>query len=328
MKNKLFLILGMLCFNLTIFACDLCSIYVNMEPNDLKNSFGINYRSRTFEHSKTNLTEVLNSNKHAIGNTYTEDYVTQKEHFISYDLWANYFIKEKWQIFANFSFADNSYYENDSLLHNVSGIGDITLLLKHITLNSKITDSSKLTYRLQLSGGVNIPVGNFNKTYVVTPSTSYKGNAVYTQPYQEIDPHLQAGTGSWGVIGMAEFLIKYYKLGLNTNLSYRTNSTNKNGFQFASRYNTNTSLFYQISANKLTIIPLVGISTEFSNRDQLNNQEYLNSGGSSTFFTSGIKLAYKKMAIGATYWSPIRQELRDNQLPNKHRLISNLTYYF
>ncbi|MBL4710607.1 MAG: hypothetical protein JKY48_19440, partial [Flavobacteriales bacterium] len=132
MKKFIFLSIGVLSFSMSIMACDLCSIYMNLEPNDLKNSFGVNYRVRSFDHNVISNSIIQNSQKHAIGNTVLSEAVTQKELFKSYDLWINYFVKPKWQIFANISFSDNSYFENDSLLHNISGPGDLTLIVKNL----------------------------------------------------------------------------------------------------------------------------------------------------------------------------------------------------
>ena len=240
----------------------------------------------------------------------------------------NYFISSKWQLFGNLSLTDNSYLENDSILYNIAGAGDLSLVAKHILFNTKSGDTVSKAVRLVVGGGIKLPTGNFNKKYTVTPYTSYKGNPVYSAPYKELDPHMQGGTGSVDFILLGELLLRLKSVGLSTDVSYKINTNNPNRFRFANRLNTNSYFFYQIKIKKNVLMPVTGLSFEYSKRDQLESKDYLNSGGSALFLTYGLKFYVKSLAIGATYFNPIRQSLNDRQLPNKNRVTTHLTYYF
>lgn len=328
MKKQLFLIIGICLFSGTIMACDLCSIYMNIDPNDLKNSFGMNYRFRSFKQNNISEQLLQNNIKHALGNTILLESTAQEERYNSYDLWVNYFIKEKWQVFANMTFTDNSYLENDSTLHNISGPGDLTVMTKYLLYNTKGTDSSAFTIRVQVGGGIKLPTGTFNKKYVITPSEEYKGGTVYRTPYEELDPHFQGGSGSLDYILLTEFQVRRKQLGFRTDLSYKMNGTNRNDFRFANRFNVNSNLFYQFKFKDISVIPLVGLSFESSRRDQFKGTDFLDSGGQALFLSYGTKFYIKKMAIGASYWKPLRQSLNDNQLQNNMRFATDLTFYF
>ena len=314
-------------FNIS-YACDLCSIYMNLEPNDLKNSFGLNYRKRLFKSSLEVFESSDNNTKHGAGDTDIANSVNQVELYNTVDLWANYFISSKVQLFASISLSENSYSEGDSLLYNISGLGDISIVSKYLLYNTQATDSSQFSIRLLAGGGIKIPTGSFNKTYTVTPFTSFKENTVYQEPYTELDPHLQPGTGSLDFIITNEFQIRYNNIGFSTTNSYRINTKNKNDFRFANRFNSNNYFFYLLKTKNLTFTPNWGVSLEYSKRDQLDGNEYLNSGGSVIFQNVGLKTYYKKMALGAAFWSPLRQQLNDQQLQNKNRINFDLTYYF
>ena len=328
MKKQVFLILGMCFFSSSVWACDLCSIYMNIEPNDLKNSFGFNYRFRNFEHNAIRQTIIESTDKHALGSTILSEATKQEERFNSYDLWVNYFVKDKWQLFGSLTFTDNTYLEDDSVLHNISGPGDVTIVGKYLLFNSMVTDSSQFAIRLQVGAGIKLPTGTFNKTYVETPYTNYKGGTVYQKPEEVLDPHFQAGTGSLDYILLTEFQIRKNKLGLRTDLSYRINGSNRNDFTFANRFNANTHLFYQLKWKSLSFIPLVGMNFETSRRDQWRGVDFENSGGSALFLSYGTKIYIKKMAVGASFWDPIRQSLNDNQLQNNERFTADLTFNF
>ncbi len=105
----MFLILGMCLFKSSILACDLCSIYMNIEPNNLENRFGFNYRFRNFEHNSVQHTILETPDKHARGSTVLGEAAKQDERFNGYDLWMNYFVKDKWLVFANMTSTDNTY---------------------------------------------------------------------------------------------------------------------------------------------------------------------------------------------------------------------------
>lgn len=64
-------------------------------------------------------------------------------------------------------------------MHNIFGTDDLTVVAKYLIFNSKVTDSTRLTFRLQIGGGIKLPTGTFNKTQVETPSTDYNVETVY-----------------------------------------------------------------------------------------------------------------------------------------------------
>ncbi len=327
MKKGILFLIGLIAFFLDVKSCDLCSIYMNIEPNDLQNSMGFNYRYRLFENSTTSFYGNEVRKKHALGNTVLSEANSQKESYNSYDFWVNYFIGQKWQLNVNMTFADNYYSENDSALYNIAGPGDMSIILKHLIFNTKATDSTNLVFRLLVGGGVKLPLGNYNKSYTVVPTTSSKGNVVYGSPYTELDPHLQPGTGSLDFLGVIEFLIRYNGFGIASNISYRWNTENSNNFRFANRINTTSQFFYLLKfEKKYAVAPSFGLNYEFSNRDQSNNEDYLNSGGSALFTTFGTKVYIDKFALGFTYFDPINQHLNDNQLPNQKRMTGDLTF--
>jgi len=328
MKKILFLLSGVLWFSMEVKACDLCSIYLNMEPNDLRNTVGVNYRYRHFENKIDRFKRVNSYNKHAAGNTVLRESSIQEEVFINYDLWFNYFVNQKWQINGTLTFADNYYRENDSSLHNIGGIGDLTLISKYMIYNTKVTDSSSWAMRWLIGGGLQLPIGNYQKSYVVAPSSSKNGQVVYGAPYEELDPHMQAGSGSLDYILLTEFQLRYKKVGLSANAIYQINSVNSYDFKFANRFNTNTSLFGLINWQKVTFAPGLGLSYEVSKRDEYKGEEYLNSGGSALFSSLFAKVYYSDFALGFNYFQPIEQNLLDNQLPNKERLTVDLSFYF
>ena len=335
----------LLSYNIT-FACDLCTIYIGLQPNDFKNSIGIRHRYRVFdkEYQFQSISEINTSshggkgmpvNKHsgggAIGST-NERYI-YKEAFNSYDVSANIFLTKKLQLNASTYFADNYTLRDDSVMVNVGGIGDLNLLLKYQLYNSQETGDTltknRLLHRLTIGAGGTLPTGNYNKKAVVDFETSIQPNVILGSPIMELDPHLQAGTGSFNYLFLLEYLMKLNRFGLNFNSSYRLNTTNKNQFRFANRFNLNTTVFALLPlSKKIKLMPQSGIAYELSNRDKYHDLPYYNSGGEVLFNTVGINLFINQLSLEFTYYHPIYQKLYGDQPLNNQRMVSQINYYF
>lgn len=335
-------------FTVETFACDLCSIYIGIEPKDYKNSFGIRYRYRAFESDFLSTNNALNlkmnnyptqrksviTDKHlgeSVLNISEDETFTYSETFISYDVFANFYLSKRFQLNVNTFFADNYTYKNDSTLENISGIGDITITTTYQLYNTTQTadTSKKFIHRINVGTGVVVPTGSYNKKSIVGFQTKIQPNVILGSPIEELDPHLQSGTGAFSSLFIFEYLVRYKNIGLSYNLSYKANTTNKNSFRFANRFNANASLFYlgKISKN-FTLMPTIGTAVEFSNRDTFENYSYLGSGGETWFANFGTTLFIKNWGLNFTYYMPVYQRLNDIQPENKNRVIAQLTYYF
>jgi hypothetical protein len=344
MQKKIFVALVFILIYNISFACDLCTIYIGIQPNDYKNSFSIRHRYRSFE--KEYYTESYSSNigqkikgiikdKHSgsSGISGSDTKYFFKESYNSYDIAANIFLSKRLQLNISTYFADNYIYHNDSIVDNIGGIGDLNLIFKYQLLNSHKTGDTllknKFLHRLSIGSGVTIPTGNYNKKSIVDFETDFKPNIIIGTPILELDPHLQAGTGSFSFLFLMEYYLKFNSIGINMNTSYKINTTNKNEFRFANRFNSNFSFFSFLKlSKKIKIMPQVGLSYEKSARDVFENEKFIDSGGEVLFSNFGFNLFLNKLMLGVSYYSPIYQQLNGDQPLNKLRLISQINYYF
>jgi hypothetical protein len=308
-------------------SCDLCSIYVGIRPDDYKSSFGMVHRYRSFAKDFEATVPISTLDKH--GAQFSTEPYSLEEVYNSYDLWFKYFVNPRVQIDASLSFSDNYLGKNDSMTNSISGPGDLLVLTKYQVYNSKLcNDSSDWVKRLTVGAGIKLPTGTYNKSYTNYPISSTTKGITYGDPETILDPHMQAGSGTVDFILMMEGILMIHNVGINTNVSYKINTTNKNNFRFANRFNFNPSLFYIQQIKDVRLMPTIGAAYERSNRDTDNGQEYFASGGETLFGNMGLTLFYKKISIGATYFTPLYETLYDNQLNNRMRLITELNYYF
>lgn len=350
MNRKYRLLFLFVLFSNTILACDLCSVYMGIQPQDFKSSFGLRYRYRLFEReytfSSANTTNISptarlispfgstinHGDEHVIGVSEKETYLYAEE-YNSVDVVLNLFFGKQFNLILSNSFSDNYIYRKDSLINNISGFGDLSVIANYRLINTKISSDSlaknKLMHRLTFGAGVDLPTGSYTKQSAVGYETTILPNTIIGTPKFELDPHLQAGTGSFNYIVMLEYLAKINRVGLNTNVSYKMFTENSNHFQFANRYNFNSSLFYLIKLNeKVKMLPHTGANYEMSGYDRSNNIDIADSGGEALFLSGGINFFIKNVGIDFTYYRPIHQHLFGTQPFNKSRIITQLTYYF
>ncbi|TXB66732.1 hypothetical protein FRY74_00685 [Vicingus serpentipes] len=350
MNRKITFLLLLLFVGQISWACDLCSFYIGIQPNDFKSSFGIRYRYRLFEdkytfNSSTNTISNKSSQRLANNNLASINHIDEsylgtekkdifyKEQYNSYDFLLNIALGKRFNLLISNSFSDNYVYKNDSLIDNISGVGDMQLLLNYRLFYSKVSNDSlaknRFLHRLTIGAGIELPTGSYNKNSTKSYETTITGNTILGQPLMVLDPHLQPGTGSLNYLFFLEYLVQFNQLGWNSNISYKLTTKNKNGFQFANRSNFNTSLFYMAKIKPdFILMPNAGLSYEYSERDTQNEIEEVDSGGEALFATPGFKLLVKNIAFDFNYYHPIHDYLYGNQPSNKARIIGQLTYNF
>ncbi|MCO6501214.1 MAG: hypothetical protein J5I47_12675 [Vicingus serpentipes] len=329
------------------FACDLCTIYIGLRPNDFKNNVGLRHRYRIFEkeYQFQSISEIGNGSvlsgkgipvdKHGGGDatSVTNGKYIYQETFNSYDVSANIYLTRKLQLNVSTYFADNYILRDDSVMSNIGGIGDVNLLFKYQLYNSQATGDTLLKnrflHRVTVGAGGTLPTGNYNKETVVDFETDIQPNVILGTPIMELDPHLQAGTGSFNYLFLLEYLMKFNRFGLHFNTSYKLNTTNKNKFRFANRFNMNETLFALFPlSKKVKLMPQTGLSYELSGRDEYKNLPFYDSGGEVLFSNVGVNLFINQLSLEFTYYHPIYQKLYGDQPLNSQRMISQINYYF
>ncbi len=335
----------------TSWACDLCSVYIGIQPRDFQSSIALRYRYRLFEDKYT-----LNSNTNSLSKTsgsrlnplydmninHVEDGLTgtnndgtiiYTEQYSSFDVVANLMFGKRFSLFLTTSFSDNYIYQNDSIIDNVSGVGDALILANYRLFYTKVANDSlaknKFLHRFTIGGGIELPTGSFNKKSVKGYETSFTANTIIGQPLMELDEHIQPGTGSFNYLLATQYMVKYNRFGINNDISYKINTINGNGFKFANRFNVNSSLFYLAKLNdKMMLMPNTGVSYEYSQQDWRENEKVKDSGGEALFTNFGLQFFYQNISISITYFQPVYNYLYGNQPSNKARVISQLSIYF
>lgn len=348
MQNKWIVMLILILACNSVLACDLCTVYLGIQPNDFNNSFAVRHRYRLFQSDYVSYplytTRVSTQrvgkgeikNKHAGEPTddvqWGQPY-TYSETYNSYDLVANFYLTNRLQLNTSINFSDNFIKQNDSIMANVGGVGDLNIISKYQLFNTSALEDTmtknKLIHRITIGAGVSLPTGKYNKFTVRDFVTEFKPNSIIGSAEMELDPHIQPGTGSFGYLFLAEYLLKYNSIGLNTNASYKINTTNKNNFRLSNRFNANGSFFILGKlSSKVKLMPNFGLSYEVSGYDIIEGEKFTDSGGEALFLNYGVNIFVGKIGVAFNYYQLGIENLHGNQPLNNRRIISQLTYYF
>jgi len=288
------------------YACDGgCAVGLNYAngffPYFQKNFVGLRWRYSAIKQLSNN--DVSHLTTHP--NTY----------FNSWELMGRYYPHRRVQFVA---FLPLNYYQigTESPQHLV-GLGDLSLFSFYNIWNTNFQDSSHLrqsNHSLQLGGGIKVPTGAFNRTD--------KDGIRY-------EPSYQLGTGSVDFLLAATYTLRHKKLGLNSQVSYKINLANPNGYRLGNQLTANTEFFGVFKINRWLIVPKGGIQVEQNARNVNNHIVRLYTGGIQLLATAGINIfIHDQVQVGLTYEQPIWQKMADINVQNQGRLTAAVNYLF
>lgn len=278
-------------------ACEACgcgvgSYQFGILPQQTKNFVGIRYQTKSD------------------ASTPYHDLQT-KEDFRTMEVWGRFYPLKKVQVLALLPYNFNRQ-ETEGKVTEVRGLGDGLVLVNYNLLNNTDSLYQKVKHNLFVGGGLKLPTGHFTK--------EIEGVA--------LNPNIQLGTGSLDFVANAMYTIRYDKIGLNTNLTYKYNTANSNEFRFGNKIGAGSVLFSVIKVKEMTIMPNAGFSTEITAKDAHYGSELDESGGYTNFLTFGTELYFKNFSAGATMQKPVSQNVSDGYVKTNDRFLTHLTFMF
>lgn len=280
-------------------GCDMCSLYLGLHPNQVKNGISIRYRN-----------SIYNTSSSHVHNGVSHSTKAQQRTFQTVELWGQFSVGRKMQVLMMLPYAMNSVEENTLVLDAYNHLGDVQALARYQVFRSD--EEQWLMQRVVLGLGVKAPTGIYKEL----------SNEGY------LDPHIQTGTGTWDVLYNIGYLAKYKNLSINEEVLYRMNTTNSLNFKFADRLSSNTNIYYTYTINDLAILPSIGYLLEYAGRDEENNIAIQNSNGTAHYLSTGLDVYFKNYSLNLNYQKPMVEHLRDSSTNNKRRIILGLGVNF
>lgn len=290
-------------------ACDGCSLFLGIQPNDRQNALTFMYRYRFMEGDI--LPESLA--KHAGHGGSTITYGKWKELQTVYELRGRVFVGERFYALGVMPVVNNYRSINGKTNSDVYGVGDPIFMGNYILFNSKSTlDSLKFRHRLTVGAGTKFPLGTTDK--------EVDGEVP--------DLDMQPGTGSWDALFSLEYMLRYNKTGINTNLVYNLNNKNNDGYAYGDGLSARLDIFHLVSFKTLSIMPSISAYVECMKKDEEDGVAVLGTGGTSIMAGLGLKAFYRQFALQVQWLNTVHNDLGTYVVPNKDRIIVGLTYNF
>lgn len=303
-------------------ACDGCNVYVNFSPNDYKNRISLFTRNRLMV-GEYNMFGQMILTKHAShGNDPSFWNKQVVENYNTIELRGEFYHKQVWKTSVYLSYVNNHQLVGNTKRYIVNGFADPVIMESYQVYNSmKSENEESLQQRLEIGLGLKLPLGKIDKSY--------------SEGTPNLD--LQPGTGSVDVLGSLTYLLKYKKVGLYSNINYKHNSYNIDGYKYGNTLNSTINLFLQTQGDKIAFMPIVGTYSEYLNFDkskykQMDTEtviDYTDTGGTIWFANLGLKVFKGDFTLTGEFQKVIDSQLNGyTQLLTRHKINVGLTYSF
>lgn len=302
---KYLLVLPLILITLNGMACEICGCSINgyhfgILPQFSKNVIGLKYHYRTFRSQ-----HLLDDEAYILGNK-------SAEYYNSAELWGRFYVTPRLQLFA-FIPVNHFTMVEEGMHTTASGLGDITIAANYTIFNTAKNDSGSFSHSFQVGGGIKLPTGKFSSSL----GTS------------ELNPGINTGTGAFDYLVNAIYNCRFNRFGMNTDASYRINSTNNSDFRYGGRFTTTARFFYWKDAGKkTTILPNAGLMLDLAGADQHMAEKQTYSGGHILSFTGGLELYTGRVNVGFTFNQPLSQKLSKGLVKAGSQFSASLSYMF
>ncbi|GJM34257.1 MAG: hypothetical protein DHS20C18_32580 [Saprospiraceae bacterium] len=304
MWKKIFLPLAILAISIpALKACDACgcgigSIYWGILPNNNLHTVGLSWQNQHYtSHLGHDHEELLQSES--------------AEYFNTLELRGRFYLNDRFSLSA---IVPVGFHRRQSVGEwiNINGLGDISVMGNYRIFDSSDSLNHRVRHRFELGLGVKIPTGSFN--------------ALDTESV--VNPNFQLGSGSWDFLFSANYTALMGQLGLQTNVTYKRNTTNSDDFRFGHRLNGSMMLFYRQNIKAFEFMPNLGLYGEWGGRDVENRYWQNNTGGHLLMSNVGIELYVSRYNFGASYLHPIDQDWSAGQVEAQARYTAHINVYF
>lgn len=233
------------------------------------------------------------------------------ETFQSTELWGRFYPARRVQAFIFVPYNFNERREGEKMTY-LNGLGDVVVSANYNVINTYDSMSSGFSHNLLVGAGVKLPTGQFQKI----------------EDGLTVNQNFQLGTGSVDVLFNAIYTLRYKSVGVNTELTFNYNTTNRDEYRFGNAARTAVNAFFIPKTGAVTLMPNAGVGLETFRDNRQYGEPFPDSGGWAILYNAGVEAYYKSFAIGATYSTPGKQALFSRQVTARDRVALHITYMF
>jgi hypothetical protein len=279
-------------------ACDACGCSSNTSsfgilPGFQQNFIGMRYQYRSFK-----------SYPH---HTNGEDVTGSTEFYQTTELWGRYIIKKRIQVFGFVPY--NEFGRNvNGKLTNVNGLGDASLVVNGLFINSVSGAHGQYRHALMAGFGLKMPTGKFE----------------LVREGLLVNRNLQPGTGTFDIPVNASYFLRTKQWGINLEGMAVKTGTNRMHYKPGNRASAGGRLYLWKKYKNINFIPQTGVNYEWQSADKENGKSVTLTGGNATYAGFGMDAYYKKIGINFFMKLPISQNINEGYTANILKLSAGL----
>ena len=296
-------------------ACDVCGIFLGIQPHDRTSSFSLLWRYRRLEGTLPGLASKMALPKHGghstggevvVGDTHYRELYQVAE--LRGDIWWS----QRFATLVSLPLVNNYRAVNGVISNDVYGVGDPVVIGRYLLVNTKcLTTDERTVHRVMLGAGAKMPLGRSDMTY-----------------HDElVGTDQQPGTGSWDALVSAEYMVRRGRNGASLSMIGRYNGVNSEDHRLGHGLSTTAEVFRRWDLNEdLKLMPSIGLYHELSGMDADSGMEVPGTGSSTLFAHAGSRVWWRSWGLSATLQVAIARTLGEEMVPNRERVVIGLTY--
>lgn len=296
-------------------ACDVCGIFLSVQPHDRTSSVSTLWRFRHLEGRLSTPALVQGAPKHG-GHGVEGVVLTGNDHYrelyqvleVRADLW----LTDRLALLASVPMVNNYRAVNGIITTDIYGVGDPFLLGRYQLVNTKcLTEEERTVHRLMVGAGAKLPAGRSNVRFLE----------------QEVALDMQPGTGTIDLLGAVEYTVRRGRNGAAINLLGRMNTANASAYRLGHGLSTTAEVFRRWDVgDDLRWMPSLGLYHELSGRDAEANVVVQGTGSSTLFTHIGSRLWWRNWMLMTNLQLATVVNAGDLMVPNRMRIVAGLTY--
>ena len=193
-----------------------------------------------------------------------------------------------------------------------TGLGDISIAANYKIFKSALSSHvpGRLSQEFWIGAGIKLATGFSNIDFTDTTTTL-------------ADINTQIGSGSTSLLFNIRHSMEMSGFGLNTAADWKLGLTNSQGYRYGNVLTMSSTAYYRIQIKQLSIVPNAGLIYEKLNGNRINGSQIIlkdgidtgsyETGGYSFGLIGGLQTSYKRITLGASIESPIKQEFAKGQ---------------
>jgi hypothetical protein len=290
-------------------ACDVCGLYLGLQPHDRVNNFGLWYRMRYLHGDvRTSTMGLLKHGGHAHTVSGSAEYT---EVFMVAEARGEVWLGQRFRIMASVPVVNNYASMDGVRIADIYASGDPLLMGRYVLFNTRCNDdSTKTRHRLTIGAGAKLPLGRHDLTW----------NG------ETLDHDLQPGTGTWDALLSLEYLVRGRAWGIGTSAIARLNGTAGDGHSMGPGLSSTAEVFRIREGRVLMWMPSLGVYHELAMQDRQDDRPVDGTGTSVLFSHLSTRLWWRSFGLSLTWQHAFAQNNGDMMVPNRERFIAGLTY--